>query len=65
MRVVFGFVLGSLRGPAGTPLAEFYRLSMAAIGPAAVETGALTPDEALHSSIYQSGQTSSPADSST
>jgi trans-aconitate methyltransferase len=31
---------------AGTPLAEFYRLSMAAIGPAAVETGALTPDEA-------------------
>jgi len=27
---------------AGTPLAEFYRLSMAAIGPASVEAGALT-----------------------
>jgi SAM-dependent methyltransferase len=27
----------------GTPLAEFYRLSMAAIGPRAVEAGALTP----------------------
>ena len=31
---------------AGTPLAEFYRLSMAAIGPAAVAAGALTPDQA-------------------
>jgi hypothetical protein len=30
----------------GTPLAEFYRLSMAAIGPAAVRAGALTPDQA-------------------
>jgi SAM-dependent methyltransferase len=31
---------------AGTPLAEFYRLSMAAIGPAAVEAGALTAEQA-------------------
>ena len=31
---------------AGTPLAEFYRLSMAAIGPAAVAAGALTPEQA-------------------
>jgi 2-polyprenyl-3-methyl-5-hydroxy-6-metoxy-1,4-benzoquinol methylase len=31
---------------AGTPLAEFYRLSMAAIGPPAVATGALTRREA-------------------
>jgi trans-aconitate methyltransferase len=31
---------------AGTSLAEFYRLSMAAIGPAAVEAGALTPEQA-------------------
>jgi ubiquinone/menaquinone biosynthesis C-methylase UbiE len=30
----------------GTPLAELYRLSMAAIGPAAVEAGALTPEQA-------------------
>ena len=30
----------------GTPLAEFYRLSMAAIGPAAVEAGALTAEQA-------------------
>jgi len=30
----------------GTPLAEFYRLSMAAIGPPAVEAGALTADQA-------------------
>jgi hypothetical protein len=31
---------------AGTPLAEFYRLSMAAIGPPAVEAGALTAEQA-------------------
>ena len=31
---------------AGTPLAEFYRLSMAAIGPPAVKAGALTPEQA-------------------
>jgi SAM-dependent methyltransferase len=31
---------------AGTPLAEFYRLSMAAIGPPAVEAGALAPEQA-------------------
>ena len=31
---------------AGTPLAEFYGLSMAAIGPPAVDVGALTPEEA-------------------
>jgi trans-aconitate methyltransferase len=31
---------------AGTPLAEFHRLSMDAIGPAAVRTGALTPEQA-------------------
>ena len=31
---------------AGTPLAEFYSLSMAAIGPAAVEAGALTVEQA-------------------
>jgi hypothetical protein len=31
---------------AGTPLAEFYRLSMAAIGPPAVEAGALTSEQA-------------------
>ena len=31
---------------AGTPLAEFYRLSMAAIGPAAVRAGALTAEQA-------------------
>jgi hypothetical protein len=31
---------------AGTPLAEFHRLSMAAIGPAAVEAGALTREQA-------------------
>jgi ubiquinone/menaquinone biosynthesis C-methylase UbiE len=31
---------------AGTPLAEFYRLSMAAIGPPAVQAGALTPEQA-------------------
>jgi trans-aconitate methyltransferase len=31
---------------AGTPLAEFYRLSMAAIGPAAVDAGALTAEQA-------------------
>jgi ubiquinone/menaquinone biosynthesis C-methylase UbiE len=31
----------------GTPLAEFYRLSMEAIGPAAVEAGALTAEEAV------------------
>jgi hypothetical protein len=31
---------------AGTPLAEFYRLSMAAIGPAAVVAGALTRQQA-------------------
>jgi trans-aconitate methyltransferase len=31
---------------ADTPLAEFYRLSMAAIGPAAVDAGALTPEQA-------------------
>ena len=30
----------------GTPLAEFYRLSMAAIGPPAVEAGVLTAEEA-------------------
>ena len=30
----------------GSPLAEFYRLSMAAIGPPAVEAGALTPEQA-------------------
>jgi trans-aconitate methyltransferase len=30
----------------GSPLAEFYSLSMAAIGPPAVEAGALTPEEA-------------------
>lgn len=30
----------------GTPLAEFYRLSMAAIGPPAVEAGAHTPKQA-------------------
>jgi len=30
----------------GTPLAEFYRLSMAAIGPAAVKAGALTAEQA-------------------
>jgi SAM-dependent methyltransferase len=30
----------------GTPLAEFYRLSMAAIGPRAVAAGSLTHDEA-------------------
>jgi ubiquinone/menaquinone biosynthesis C-methylase UbiE len=30
----------------GTPLAEFYQLSLAAIGPAAVQAGALTPKEA-------------------
>lgn len=30
----------------GTPLGEFYRLSMAAIGPPAVEAGALTPESA-------------------
>jgi trans-aconitate methyltransferase len=30
----------------GTPLAEFYRLSMAAIGPPAVDAGALTAEEA-------------------
>jgi SAM-dependent methyltransferase len=30
----------------GTPLAEFYRLSMAAIGPPAVAAGALTPEQA-------------------
>jgi SAM-dependent methyltransferase len=30
----------------GTPLAEFYRLSMAALGPPAVEAGALTPVQA-------------------
>jgi SAM-dependent methyltransferase len=31
---------------AGTPLAELYQLSMAAIGPAAVEARVLTPEEA-------------------
>lgn len=31
---------------AGTPLAEFYRLSMAAIGPSAVQAGALTAEQA-------------------
>jgi trans-aconitate methyltransferase len=31
---------------AGSPLAEFYRLSMAAIGPPAIEAGALTPEQA-------------------
>ena len=31
---------------AGTPLAEFYRLSLAAIGPSAVQAGALTPEQA-------------------
>jgi len=31
---------------AGTPLAEFYRLSLAAIRPAAVQAGALTPEAA-------------------
>jgi SAM-dependent methyltransferase len=30
----------------GTPLAEFYQLSMAAIGPAAVDAGAQTPEQA-------------------
>jgi hypothetical protein len=30
----------------GTPLAEFYQLSMAAIGPAAVHAGAQTPEQA-------------------
>lgn len=30
----------------GTPLAEFYRLSMAAIGPSAVQAGALTAEQA-------------------
>jgi hypothetical protein len=30
----------------GTPLAEFYRLSMAAIGPSAVEAGALPAERA-------------------
>jgi SAM-dependent methyltransferase len=30
----------------GSPLAEFYHLSMAAIGPPAVEAGALTPEQA-------------------
>lgn len=30
----------------GTPLAEFYRLSMAAIGPPAIESGALTAEQA-------------------
>jgi hypothetical protein len=30
----------------GRPLAEFYRLSMVAIGSPAVEAGALTPDQA-------------------
>jgi ubiquinone/menaquinone biosynthesis C-methylase UbiE len=30
----------------GSPLAEFYSLSMAAIGPRAVEAGALTPEQA-------------------
>jgi SAM-dependent methyltransferase len=32
---------------AGTPLAEFYRLSMAAIGPSAVQAGALTAEHAI------------------
>jgi trans-aconitate methyltransferase len=32
----------------GTPLAEFYRLSMAAIGPPAVRAGALTPEQATN-----------------
>src|SRR5262245_13552983 len=31
---------------AGTPLAEFYRLSMAAIAPAAVDAGVLTVEQA-------------------
>ena len=31
---------------AGSPLAEFYRLSMAAIGPPAIEAGALDPEQA-------------------
>jgi ubiquinone/menaquinone biosynthesis C-methylase UbiE len=31
---------------AGTPLAEFYRLSFAAIGPSAVQAGALAPEQA-------------------
>ena len=31
---------------AGTPLAEFYGLSMAAIGPSAVRVGALTAEQA-------------------
>lgn len=30
----------------GTPLAEFYRLSLAAIGPAALRAGAMSPDDA-------------------
>lgn len=40
---------------ADSPLAEFYRLSMAAIGPPAVEAGALTPEQAaaIHDRLTQ------------
>ena len=50
---------------AGTPLAEFYRLSMAAIGPPAVEAGGSPPRRPPLSSTASRSRTLSPAGSST